>query len=168
MTRREIDNEWRVALEAPIPEFTLWRRTGDDRATLNGILDVMQTGRWHSRRRWMLPRTERQPRKCPSKLHADKGYDLARCRRYLRRRGIKACADRRGLESGEPLRRHRWAVERTHSRFSGFVSGGFASSVVSIFTTPCASWLPPSSAQDARMICVGGSYTVEYVPAWPI
>lgn len=31
-----------------------------------------------------------RPRKRPDKLHADKGYDYARCRRFLRRRGIKA------------------------------------------------------------------------------
>ncbi|CAA9398119.1 MAG: hypothetical protein AVDCRST_MAG03-999 [uncultured Rubrobacteraceae bacterium] len=28
-----------------------------------------------------------RPRKRPEKLHADKGYDFPRCRRFLRRRG---------------------------------------------------------------------------------
>jgi transposase len=53
------------------------------------------------------------PRKRPKKLHADKGYDFPRCRRALRRRGIKARISRRGIESSERLGRHRWVVERT-------------------------------------------------------
>jgi IS5 family transposase len=61
-----------------------------------------------------------QPRKRPGKLHADKGYDFARCRRYLRTRGIKARIARRGVESKEKLGRHRWVVERTHAWFAGF------------------------------------------------
>ncbi|MDN7751002.1 IS5 family transposase [Burkholderia gladioli] len=61
-----------------------------------------------------------QPRKRLSKLHADKGYDFARCRRYLRQRGIKARTARRGIESSERLGRHRWIVERTHAWFAGF------------------------------------------------
>ncbi|PJO20388.1 transposase, partial [Burkholderia glumae] len=60
------------------------------------------------------------PRKRPSKLHADKGYDFGRCRRYLRQRGIKARIARRGIESSERLGRHRWVVERTHAWFAGF------------------------------------------------
>ncbi|WP_420807380.1 IS5 family transposase [Burkholderia plantarii] len=61
-----------------------------------------------------------QPRKRPTKLHADKGYDFARCRRYLRQRGIKARIARRGVESRDRLGRHRWVVERTHAWFAGF------------------------------------------------
>jgi hypothetical protein len=61
-----------------------------------------------------------QPRKRPGKLHADKGYDFARCRHYLRKRGIKARIARRGVESKEKLGRHRWVVERTHAWFAGF------------------------------------------------
>ena len=52
-------------------------------------------------------------RKRPAKLHADKGYDYPRCRRFLRRRGIKARIARRGVESSERLGRYRWTVERT-------------------------------------------------------
>ncbi|WP_341770878.1 transposase [Burkholderia ambifaria] len=66
------------------------------------------------------PRLNGQPRKRPSKLHADKGYDFARCRRYLRQRSIKARIVRRGVESSERLGRHRWVVERTHAWFAGF------------------------------------------------
>ncbi len=54
-------------------------------------------------------------RKRPKKLHADKGYDFPRCRKALRKRGIKARIARRGVESSERLGRHRWVVERTLS-----------------------------------------------------
>jgi transposase len=56
-----------------------------------------------------------RPRKRPDKLHADKGYDYPRCRRFLRKRGIKARIARRGVESSERLGRWRWVVERTFS-----------------------------------------------------
>ncbi|MCG7374111.1 IS5 family transposase [Pseudomonas luteola] len=61
-----------------------------------------------------------QPRKRPQKLHADKGYDYARCRQYLRRRGIIARIARKGIESKDRLGRHRWVVERTHAWFAAF------------------------------------------------
>ena len=53
-----------------------------------------------------------RPRRRPAKLHGDKGYDFAGCRRLLRRRGICPRIARRGVES---LRagRHRWKVERS-------------------------------------------------------
>jgi transposase len=54
------------------------------------------------------------PRRRPIKLHADKGYDNPRVRRYLRRRGITARIARIGIESSERLGRHRWVVERTN------------------------------------------------------
>jgi transposase len=54
-----------------------------------------------------------RPRKRPKKVHADKGYDFPRCRKALRRRGIKARIARRGIDSSERLGRHRWVVERT-------------------------------------------------------
>mgnify|MGYP001029745728 CR=1 FL=1 len=54
-----------------------------------------------------------RPRKRPEKLHADKGYDVRRCRRYLHRRGIKVRIARKGVESKARLGRHRWVVERT-------------------------------------------------------
>lgn len=59
--------------------------------------------------------TRGRPRKRPSKLHADKGYDYPRCRRFLHRRGIKVRIARRGVESSQRLGRHRWVVERTFS-----------------------------------------------------
>lgn len=54
-------------------------------------------------------------RKRPDKLHADKGYDYPRCRRFLKKRGIKVRIARRGVESSERLGRYRWVVERTFS-----------------------------------------------------
>ena len=54
-----------------------------------------------------------RPRKRPQKLHADKGYDFPRCRKALRKRGIKARIARRSIDSSEKLGRHRWVVERT-------------------------------------------------------
>ena len=56
-----------------------------------------------------------RPRRKPDKLHADKGYDYPRCRRYLHRRGIKVRIARRGVDSKSHLGRHRWVVERTIS-----------------------------------------------------
>jgi transposase len=54
-----------------------------------------------------------RPRRRPDKLHADKGYDFPRCRRFLRKRGIRTRIARQGVESSEKLGRHRWVVERT-------------------------------------------------------
>jgi transposase len=54
-----------------------------------------------------------RPRKRPTKLHADKGYDFPRCRQALRRRGISPRIARRGVESSQRLGRHRWKVEPT-------------------------------------------------------
>ena len=56
-----------------------------------------------------------RPRRRPGKLHADKGYDYPRCRRYLHHRGIKVRIARRGIESGNHLGRVRWVVERSIS-----------------------------------------------------
>lgn len=67
-----------------------------------------------------MPGLDRRPRKRLGKLHADKGYDYARCRRYLRKRGITARIARKGIESKDRLGRHRWVVERTHSWIAGF------------------------------------------------
>lgn len=61
-----------------------------------------------------------RPRRWPGKLHADKGYDFARCRAHLKRRGIEDHIARRGIERNERLGRHRWVVERTHSWLAAF------------------------------------------------
>ena len=54
-----------------------------------------------------------RPRRRPKKLHADKGYDFARCRAALRARGIQARIARRGQDGSQRLGCHRWVVERT-------------------------------------------------------
>ena len=54
-----------------------------------------------------------RPRSRPAKLHADKAYDIPRCRAYLRKRGIGCRIARKGIESSERLGRYRWVVERT-------------------------------------------------------
>jgi transposase len=56
-----------------------------------------------------------RPQGRPKKVHADKGYDYARCRRACRKRGIVPRIARRGTDSSERLGRHRWVVERTLS-----------------------------------------------------
>jgi IS5 family transposase len=56
-----------------------------------------------------------RPRKRPEKLHADKAYDFPRCRKALRKRGIKSRIARRGADPSERLGRHRWVVKRTLS-----------------------------------------------------
>ncbi len=58
-----------------------------------------------------------QPR---GKLHANKGFDFACCRRYLRQRDIKARIARRGVDSSELLGRHRGVVEQTQVWSAGF------------------------------------------------
>jgi transposase len=57
-------------------------------------------------------------RRRPGKLDADKGYDSAANRAYLRRRGIAVRIARRGIESSTRLGRHRWRVERALSWLS--------------------------------------------------
>jgi transposase len=68
-----------------------------------------------------LPHRHRgRPRKRPTKLHADKGYDYPRCRRALRARNIIPRIARRRIESSERLGRYRWVVERTLSWLNRF------------------------------------------------
>jgi transposase len=52
-------------------------------------------------------------RKRPAKLHADKAYDIPRCRQALTRRHIKIRIARKGIDSSQRLGRHRWVIERT-------------------------------------------------------
>ncbi|GAA0591997.1 hypothetical protein GCM10009416_33000 [Craurococcus roseus] len=58
------------------------------------------------------------PRCRPAKLHADKGYDHARCRRECRERGVRPRIARRGVENSQRPGRHRWVVERTLARLA--------------------------------------------------
>ncbi len=54
-----------------------------------------------------------RPRRRPDKVHADKGYDIPRCRRALTKRHIRVRIARKGVDSSQRLGRHRWVVERT-------------------------------------------------------
>lgn len=66
-------------------------------------------------------RSRRGPRRRrPGKVRADKGYDSAGLRRWLRGRGITPRIARRGVESSERLGRHRWKIERTIAWLSGY------------------------------------------------
>jgi transposase len=56
----------------------------------------------------------------PGRIHADKGYDSAANRAWLRRRGIRSRIARRGVESSTRLGRYRWRVERSLSWLSCF------------------------------------------------
>ncbi|EON14950.1 Ttransposase IS1421 [Pandoraea sp. SD6-2] len=67
-----------------------------------------------------VPGLNGRPQCRPDKLHADKGYDFARCRQHLYRRGIIARIARRGIEKNDRLGKHRWVVERTHAWLAGF------------------------------------------------
>lgn len=44
----------------------------------------------------------------PGKLHADKEYDYARCRRHIKRRSIKDHINCKGIKRNDRLDRHRW------------------------------------------------------------
>jgi transposase len=61
-----------------------------------------------------------RPRRRPKKLHADKAYDHAACRRACRERRIVPRIARRGIDSSERLGRYRWIVERTLAWFARF------------------------------------------------
>jgi transposase len=80
----------------------------NDTAIFEALLDDVPAVRTPSGRR----------RNRPGKAHADKAYDSASNRAYLRRRKIKGRIARRGGESSERLGRHRWKVERTLSWLS--------------------------------------------------
>jgi transposase len=54
----------------------------------------------------------------PGTVHADKAYDSATNRAWLRRRGIRPRIARRGVESSTRLGRQRWKVERSLSWLS--------------------------------------------------
>jgi transposase len=61
-----------------------------------------------------------RPRRRPTTLHADKGYDYPRCHRALKQRRIESRIARRTIESRTRLGRHRWVVERTLAWLKGY------------------------------------------------
>ncbi|MEW2410664.1 IS5 family transposase [Streptomyces griseoviridis] len=56
----------------------------------------------------------------PQRLHADKAYDRADLRRWLRWKRIGVRIARKGIESSERSGRRRWVIERTMSWLSGY------------------------------------------------
>lgn len=65
-------------------------------------------------------RSRRGPRRRrPDKLHADKAYDAAWARAWLRGRRILPRIARRGAETSTPLSRHRWRIERSYTWLGG-------------------------------------------------
>jgi IS5 family transposase len=64
----------------------------------------------------LTPSGQRRTR--PGTVHADKAYDSAANRAWLRQRGIRPRIARRGVESSARLGRHRWRIERALSWLS--------------------------------------------------
>ena len=56
----------------------------------------------------------------PGKLHADKAYDQADLRAWVRGRGIAVRIARKGIEVSDRLGRHRWVIERTVAWLTGY------------------------------------------------
>lgn len=52
-------------------------------------------------------------RRTPAKLHADKAYDQADLRTWVRDQRITVRIARKGIESSTKLGKHRWVIERT-------------------------------------------------------
>ncbi|GAB2861666.1 hypothetical protein GCM10022221_71670 [Actinocorallia aurea] len=66
-------------------------------------------------------RSGREPRRRrPVKIRADKAYESAELRRWIRDRGIVARTARKGIDPGHRLGTHRWKIERTISWLLGY------------------------------------------------
>ena len=66
-------------------------------------------------------RSRRGPRRRrPDKLRADKAYNSAAHRRWLRDRRITPRIARKGIEDPTKLGRHRWKIERTIAWLTGY------------------------------------------------
>jgi hypothetical protein len=66
-------------------------------------------------------RSRRDPRRRrPDTARADKAYDSADLRRWLRDRGVVPRIACRGIKSSERLGRHKWKIERTIAWLFGY------------------------------------------------
>jgi transposase len=66
-------------------------------------------------------RSRRGPRRRkPDKLHADRAYDHADLRLWVREQGIRVRIARKGIESNTKLGKHRWVIERTMAWLTGY------------------------------------------------
>jgi IS5 family transposase len=59
-------------------------------------------------------------RRKPAKLHADKAYDQAELRRWVRDHGVAVRIARKGIESSQKLGKHRWVIERSIAWLFGY------------------------------------------------
>lgn len=59
-------------------------------------------------------------RRKPAKLHADKAYDQADLRAWVRDQGIAVRIARKGIESSQKLGKHRWVIERCIAWLFGY------------------------------------------------
>jgi transposase len=59
-------------------------------------------------------------RRKPDKLHADKAYDHAELRNWVRDHGMSVRIARKSVESNQKLGRHRWVIERTMAWLTGY------------------------------------------------
>lgn len=87
-----------------------------------------------------------RPRRWLGRLHADKAYDIARCRAFLKQRGIIARIARKGIERNNRLGRHRWVVERTMPGSQAWANWASALNAASTSTWCCSRLHAPSSA----------------------
>lgn len=62
----------------------------------------------------------RHRRHRPTKLHADKAYDIPRCWAACRARRIVPRISRKRVDSSETLGRYRWVIERTHAWYNQY------------------------------------------------
>jgi transposase len=63
---------------------------------------------------------QRHRRHRPTKLHADKAYDIPRCWAACRARRILGRIARKRVDSSQTLGRHRWVIERTFAWLNRF------------------------------------------------
>jgi transposase len=81
-----------------------------DSVAFEAVLDAIPAIRTPARHR----------RHRPTKLHADKAYDIPRCWAACRARRIIARIARKRIDSSETLGRYRWVIERTHAWLNQF------------------------------------------------
>ncbi|WP_425544131.1 transposase [Actinocorallia libanotica] len=106
MAADEIDRIYRAGIRTV--QLNSFVATGANVHDIHGFKPLLQA----------IPpvRSRREPRRRRSdKVRADKAYEAAELRRWLRQRGIDSRITRKGIEPKERLGRHRWKIERTIS-----------------------------------------------------
>lgn len=116
----------------PLHALVSGANTHDSRM-LTELLDTNPGVREHAERPGRL-------RRRPDKLHADKGYDYPRCRRYLHQRGIGVRIARRGIEDSNRLGRIRWVVNAAWPGYSAPGVSGCATNAPAPPLRRCYCW----------------------------